>query len=106
MLSLGLFVRLEAKPGKEQDVAAFLKQGLQLAQQEKTTPLWFALRLGPSTFGVFDAFHDESGRQAHLSGSIAQALFAQAPHLLSAAPCIEKTEVLGAKIAQGVLNAA
>src|ERR1051326_4552068 len=62
MISLGLFVRLEAKPGKEKDVAAFLKQGLQLANQEPTTELWFALRLGPSTFGVFDAFADESGR--------------------------------------------
>jgi quinol monooxygenase YgiN len=106
MLSLGLFVRLEAKPGKEKDVAAFLKQGLELANQEKTTPLWFALRLGPSTFGVFDAFHDESGRQAHLGGSIAQALFAQAPNLLAAAPSIEKTEVLGAKISQEIRNAA
>ena len=56
MISLGLFVRLEAKPGKEKDVAAFLKQGLQMANQETTTPLWFALRLGPSTFAVFDAF--------------------------------------------------
>ena len=99
MLSLGLFVRLEAKPGKEQDVANFLAQGLQLAHQEATTPLWFALRLGPSTFAVFDAFADESGRQAHLNGAIAKALMANAPDLLSAPPSIEKTEVLGAKIA-------
>ena len=56
MVSLGLFVRLEAKPGKEKDVAAFLTQGLQMANQEPTTQLWFSLRLGPSTFGVFDAF--------------------------------------------------
>ena len=74
MLSLGLFVRLEAKPGREQEVADFLMQALQLADQEATTPLWFALRLGPSTFGVFDAFPDESGRQAHLNGPIAKAL--------------------------------
>ena len=98
MLSLGLFVRLEAKPGKEKDVAAFLKQGLQLANQEPTTPLWFALRLGPSTFGVFDAFSDESGRQTHLNGPIAKALMAQAPALLATPPTIERTEVLGVKL--------
>jgi hypothetical protein len=61
MVSLGLFVRLEAKPGKEEDLTAFLKQGLQLANQETTTPLWFALRLGPTTFAIFDAFRDEGG---------------------------------------------
>ena len=98
MLSLGLFVRLEAKPGKEKDIAAFLMQGLQLAQQETTTPLWFALRLGPSTFGVFDSFHDEAGRQAHLNGSIAKALMAQAPNLFATPPSIEKVEILGAKL--------
>ena len=98
MLTRGLFVRLEAKPGKEKEVATFLKQGLEMANQEPTTPLWFALRLGPSTFGVFDAFFDESGRQAHLNGPIAKALFANAPTLLAAPPSIEETEVLGAKL--------
>jgi len=98
MLKLSLFVRLEAKPGKEDDVAAFLMQGLQLANQETTTPLWFALRLGPSTFAVFDAFTDEAGRQAHLQGPIAQALMANAPALLATPPVIEKVEVLGAKL--------
>ena len=98
MLNVSLFVRLEAKPGKEQDVAAFLKQGLELANQEATTPVWFALRLGPSTFGVFDAFRDEAGRQTHLNGPIAQALMAQAPNLLSAPPAIERIDVLGAKV--------
>src|SRR6478736_9958693 len=102
-MKLSLFVRLEAKPGKEAEVAAFLMQGLELAQQEATTPLWFALRLGPSTFGVFDAFADESGRQAHLNGAIAKALFANAPDLLSAPPSIEKHEVLGAKLPQEVV---
>ena len=99
MVSLGLFVRLEAKPGKEQEVAAFLKQGLQMANQEATTRLWFSLRLGPTTFGVFDAFADESGRQAHLNGPIAQALMSQAPALFAAPPSIERTEILGSKIA-------
>src|SRR5215510_7824974 len=95
---LSLFVRLEAKPGKEKEVADFLMQGLELAQQEATTPVWFALRLGPSTFGVFDAFADEAGRQAHLNGPIAQALMAQASELLSQAPSIEQIDVLGAKL--------
>jgi quinol monooxygenase YgiN len=104
MLSLGLFVRIEAKPGKAKEVAAFLKQGLQMAHEEKTTPLWFALRLGPSTFGVFDAFHDEAGRQAHLNGPIAKALMASIPTLLAAPPSIEKTEVLGAKVPQETRN--
>ena len=100
MLSLGLFVRLEAKPGKEKEVADFLQQGLQMAQQEATTPLWFALRLGPSTFGVFDAFPDEAGRQTHLNGPIAKALMSLAPSLFSVPPSIEKTEILGAKLPQ------
>ena len=106
MISLGLFVRLEAKPGKEEEVAAFLKQGLELANQEKTTPLWFALRLGPSTFAIMDAFHDEAGRQTHLNGPIAQALMAQAPNLFAVAPSIERTEILGAKISQEIGKAA
>jgi quinol monooxygenase YgiN len=98
MQKLSLLVRLEAKPGKEAAVAAFLAQGLELARQEATTPVWFALRMGPSTFGVFDAFADEAGRQAHLNGPIAQALMAQAPELLAEPPVIERVEVLGAKL--------
>jgi quinol monooxygenase YgiN len=97
-VKLSLLVRLEAKPGKEAELAAFLMQGLALAQQEATTPVWFALRLGPSTFGVFDAFADEAGRQAHLNGPIRKALNAQAPHLLASPPTIEQVEVLGAKL--------
>jgi quinol monooxygenase YgiN len=98
MPTVALFARLEAKPGKENDVAAFLKQGLQLANQEATTPLWFALRLGPTTFAIFDAFKDEAGRQTHLNGPIAKALMAQAPNLLAAPPAIERLDVLGAKL--------
>jgi len=101
-LAVGLFVRLEAKPGKEEAVAAFLEQGLELANQETTTPLWFALRLGRSTFAVFDAFHDESGRQNHLNGPIAKALMSNAPDLLVTPPSIEETTVLGAKISQEI----
>ena len=98
MLVNGLFARLEAKPGKGADVAGFLKQGLDLANNEATTPLWFALKLGPNTFAVFDAFKDEAGRQAHLSGPIAKALMAQASTLLASPPVVERFEVLGAKL--------
>jgi quinol monooxygenase YgiN len=98
MLTVALFVRLEAKPGKEDEVAAFLKQALELANQEATTPLWFALALGPTTFAIFDAFTDEAGRQHHLNGPIAKALMTQAPNLLAAPPVIELWEVLGAKL--------
>ena len=98
MLEVALFVRLEAKAGKENDVAKFLETGLTLANQEATTPLWFALRLGPTTFGVFDAFADESGRQAHLNGPIAKALMAKAPELFAKPFAIEPIDVLGAKL--------
>ena len=98
VITHALFVRLEAKPGKEKELAQFLHTGLDLARQEGTTPVWFALRLGPSTFGIFDAFTDEAGRQAHLNGPIAQALGANAPNLLAQAPSIERIDVLGTKL--------
>lgn len=98
MLTLALFARLEAKAGKEGEVAKFLEAGLALANEELTTPLWFALRLGPTTFGVFDAFTDEKGREAHLTGPIAKALMAKAPELFSTPPQIERIEVLGSKL--------
>ena len=97
MVKLALFVRLEAKPGKEAAVAQFLRAGLEMANQEATTPIWFALKLSPTTFGVFDAFHDEDGREAHLTGPIAEALMAQAPDLFASPPSIERIEVLGLK---------
>lgn len=97
MLSVGLFVKLEAKPGKEEAVESFLRQGLEMANQEATTLTWFALRLGPSTFAIFDAFADDSGRQTHLNGPIAKALMASAPDLLAVPPSIEPVEILGAK---------
>jgi quinol monooxygenase YgiN len=98
MIKHALFVRLEAKPGKGKELAQFLQTGLGMAQQEATTPVWFALQLGPSTFGIFDAFRDETGRQAHLNGPIAEALAANAPKLLARAPSIERIDVLGAKL--------
>jgi len=98
MVTSSLFVRLHAKPGKEDAVAAFLSEGLKMARQEVTTPVWFALRLDRSTFAIFDAFADEHGRQTHLSGPIAKALMAQASELFSEPPAIERVEVLGAKL--------
>ncbi len=98
MLKKAIFARLEAKPGKEADVEKFLEAGLGMANDEATTPLWFALRLGPSTFAIFDAFADDSGRQAHLTGPIAAALMANASELLAGPPSIEQLDVLGAKL--------
>ena len=98
MVNVGLYVRLEAKPGKEKAVEDFLKTGLQLANDEPATLVWFALRLGPSTFGVFDAFANDEGRQNHLTGRIGTALMANAPDLLSTPPIIERLDVLGAKL--------
>lgn len=98
MIKHALFVRLQAKPGKEKELAQFLHTGLDLARQEATTLVWFALQLGPATFGIFDAFADEAGRQVHLNGRIAQALGANAPNLLAQAPSIERIDVLGTKL--------
>lgn len=98
MVTVALFVRLESKPGKEAEVENFLRGGLQVVQEEPATMAWFAIRLGPSTFGIFDAFPDESGRQAHLSGRVAAALMAKAHDLLSQPPSIEKVDVLAAKL--------
>lgn len=98
MVKLGLYVRLEAKSGKETEVESFLQGGLEIVQQEPATIAWFALRLGPSTFGIFDAFPDEAGRQAHLSGQVAAALMAKASDLLAKPPEIVKVDVLAAKL--------
>ena len=98
MVKVGLLARLVAKPGKEEEVAAFLAGALPLANDEQKTVVWFAIRLGPREFGIFDAFADDSGRQAHLSGAIAQALMGRADELLSEPPRIDKVDVLAAKI--------
>lgn len=98
MTKVGLFVRLETKPGKEKEVEDFLRQGLTLVQQEPATPVWFAIRLGPSTFGIFDSFADESGRQAHLSGKVAAALREKGAELFAQPPVIERVDVLASKI--------
>ena len=98
MVHVALLARLEAKPGKENEVADLLKSALPLANAEPATTVWFALKLGPSTFGIFDAFPDEAGRKAHLAGQIAAALMAKAPELLAQPPTIEHVEVLAAKL--------
>jgi quinol monooxygenase YgiN len=98
MVKVALYVRLEAKPGKEAEVESFLRGGLSIVQEELATTAWFAIRMGQSTFGIFDAFPDEAGRQAHLSGRVAAALMAKAPELLAQKPVIEKVDVLAAKL--------
>jgi quinol monooxygenase YgiN len=97
MVEKALFVRLEAKPGKERAVADFLAAGLQMTNQEATTPIWFALRLSPTTFAVFDAFANEEDRQAHLHGDMAGALGARASELLASPPSIQPIDVLHMK---------
>jgi quinol monooxygenase YgiN len=98
MVQVALLVRLEAKPGKEQVLAEFLTSALPLANAEPQTTVWFALKIGPSTFGIFDAFPNEAGREAHLRGPIAAALMAKADELLAQAPTLERVEVFAAKL--------
>jgi len=98
MVKVALLARLQARPGKEAEVASLLTSALPLAQAEPATTVWFAIRLGPSEFGVFDAFPDDKGRQAHLDGAIAAALMGKADELLSAPPDIRPVDVLAAKL--------
>jgi quinol monooxygenase YgiN len=98
MVNLGLLVILEAKPGKEAEVESFLRGGLPLVLEEPATVAWFGIRLGPGKFGIFDAFPDEAGRQAHLSGKVAEALMASASELLAKPPSIEKVDILATKL--------
>ena len=98
MVTTALFVRLEAKPGKEAEVESFLRGGLPLVEEEPATVAWFGIRLGPTTFSIFDAFPDEAGRQAHLTGKVAAALMAKASQLFAQPPVIEKADVLAAKL--------
>jgi quinol monooxygenase YgiN len=98
MVTLALFVRLEAKTGREEEVENFLKEALPLVDDEPGTLYWYALRFGPSTFGIFDAFPDEEARQAHLGGKVAEALMAKAPELLAEQPTIERVDLLAAKV--------
>jgi quinol monooxygenase YgiN len=98
MTSKALWVRVEAKPGKEADVEEFLTGALPLVQAEPHTTAWFAVRIAPASFGIFDAFPDDSGRQAHLSGKVAEALMARAEDLFAEAPSIHPIDVLADKL--------
>ena len=98
MTKVALFVRLRAKPGKEGELEKFLAGALPAAQAEPQTPVWFALRFGPTEFGIFDAFPDEKGRKAHLNGPIAAALMKRAGELLSEPPKIENVDLLASKV--------
>jgi len=97
MEKFALLARVEAKPGKENEVLNFLKSALPLAEAEPDTIRWYALKIGPSTFGIFDTFETEDGREAHLSGKIAEALMANASELLAKDPVIEKVDLLAIK---------
>lgn len=97
MVNKGLLVRLEAKPGKEKELEEFLQSALPLALDESGTENWYAIRINDSTFGIFDTFADDTGRDAHLNGPIAKALMAKAPDLLASNPVIEKIDVLAVK---------
>lgn len=99
-VKLALLARVEAKPGKEAEVDSFLRGALSIVEDEPETVEWFAIKMGPSTFGIFDVFKDEAGRQAHLNGRVAAALMASASTLLAKPPVIEKCEVLEVKPAK------
>src|SRR6202522_3877640 len=94
MEAIGLLVRLEARPGKEADVEAFLKSAQPVALNEKGTLKWCAFKLGPRTFGIFDTFANEAGRNAHWTGAIAKALGERAAELFAGPPRVEKADVL------------
>ncbi|MBA3252051.1 MAG: antibiotic biosynthesis monooxygenase [Geodermatophilaceae bacterium] len=98
MVTKGLLVTVTAKPGKESDVASFLESALPLAQDEPDTTAWFAIKIDDSTYGVFDVFPSDEGRQTHLNGPIAAALMAKADELFSSPPDIKPIDVLAAKL--------
>ncbi|MCU1236008.1 MAG: antibiotic biosynthesis monooxygenase, partial [Candidatus Solibacter sp.] len=100
MTKKALYVTMKSKPGKEQELARFLTEGLQIVEAEPATIAWFAVQIDASTFAIFDAFPDDAGRDAHLKGQLASALMAKASELLSGPPKIEKIDVLAAKLPQ------
>lgn len=98
MSRCALLARLEAKPGKEEEVERFLRGALPLAEAEPGTRTWFALRFGPTSFGIYDTFDTEAGRQAHLDGPIAAALMEHAGDLLASPPQIDRVDLLASKL--------
>ena len=101
MEAIGLLVTLEARPGKEANAEAFLKSAQPLALDEKETVKWYAIKLGPGKFGIFDTVQNEAGRNAHLTGEFAKALGTRANELLASPPQIEKAEVLASTALKG-----
>lgn len=97
MSTLAIWAQIEAKKGKEKELEDFLKSAQPLAQREQGTVTWFAIKMGQGKYGIFDTFKDENGRNAHLNGEIAKALFAKADELLASPPKIDKPEILAAK---------
>ena len=98
MVKLALYAHMKAKPGKEKEVEDFLKSGLAIVEQEPGTIAWFAIKEGPGSYGIFDVFENEAGRDAHLTGQVAKALFAKAPDLFAETPSVNKPDVLAAKL--------
>jgi quinol monooxygenase YgiN len=98
MTQHALYVQLEAKPGKEQEVASFLSSARSMVDDEPDTTAWFAIRMGPRTFGIFDAFANERGRDAHLQGKVAKELMSKAPQLFTKTPEIQRIDVLADKL--------
>jgi quinol monooxygenase YgiN len=97
MSRVAIWAQLEAKPGKERELEEFLKSAQPLAEREPDTVSWYALKMGPGRYGIFDTFADENGRNAHLNGEIAKALFSKAKDLLAKPPDILKPEILAVK---------
>jgi quinol monooxygenase YgiN len=98
MTNVALWVKLEAKPGKEKAVEEFLRNGLSMVEREPSTISWYAIKMGNSTYGIFDTFQDNKGREAHLSGEVAKALNQKAGELFAKPPSIEKLDVLASKL--------
>ena len=98
MNEVGLLVTLQARPGKEAEVEGFLKSALLLVEAEASTTTWFAFKVGPATFGIFDTFKDQAGRTAHVSGEVAKALFARAEELFVSAPQVQTLDMLAEKL--------
>ena len=97
MSKVSIWAQLDAKPGKEKELEEFLKSAQPLAESEPLTLTWYAIKLGPGKYGIFDTFADEKGRNAHLNGPIAKALFAKADELLAKPPQIAKPDILASK---------
>jgi quinol monooxygenase YgiN len=98
MVTVGLLVRLAAQPGKELELEQFLRSALPLVENEPGTTAWFALKFGPFSFGIFDAFPHDTARQAHLAGRVAAALMARAADLLATPPDIEYLDTFASKL--------